>query len=143
MTALLSHLCLLIPPLLYLLTLIFLHLLLFLLPPSAAEAVEATEAGTGEGHVLSDAPRPHESAEGDGVGRGEKRVDIKTLIRHQAICQDITLLHEEFSSREPFKHTWVSGIKEEQSFFFFPASLGKVFQLELLMDDDEEIICFK
>lgn len=38
-TALLSHLCLLIPPTFYLLALLFLHLLLFLLLPSAAEAV--------------------------------------------------------------------------------------------------------
>lgn len=55
---LLSHLCLLIPPLVYLLTLLFLQLLPFLLLPSAAEAVQATEAGAGEGHGLADAPYP-------------------------------------------------------------------------------------
>lgn len=65
-----SHLRLLIPPLLHLLTLLFLHLLLFLLPPSAAEAVQTAEAGTGEGHGLSDAAHPRRPAGGREGGEG-------------------------------------------------------------------------
>lgn len=68
----LSHLRLLIPPTLYLLTLLFLHLLLFLLPPSAAEAVEAAEAGTGERHGLSDTRHPRKPAQREGGERGEE-----------------------------------------------------------------------
>lgn len=64
-TAPLSHLRLLIPPLLDLLILLFLHSLLFLLA-SAAEAVQAAEAGAGERHGLPDALHPRGSVGGGG-----------------------------------------------------------------------------
>lgn len=99
----LSHLCLLIPQLFYLLTLLFLFLLLFLLSPSAAEAVQTTEAGTGEGHGLSDAPHPREPAEGKGGRRGKRGRGgecVKTFfLLHLAICRDITLLVRSFFLR--------------------------------------------
>lgn len=63
LTAPLSHLRFLIPPLLDLLVLLFLHSLPFLLP-SAAEAVQAAEAGAGERHGLPVAPHPRGSARG-------------------------------------------------------------------------------
>lgn len=69
----------------HLLTLLFLHLLLSLLPPSAAEAVQATEAGTGEGHGLCDAQHPREPAGGRrGRGVEEKRGGVKTFVLHMA-----------------------------------------------------------
>lgn len=58
-----SHLRLLIPPLFHLLILLFLRSLLSLLP-SAAEAVQAAEAGAGERHGLPVAPHRRGSAGG-------------------------------------------------------------------------------
>lgn len=65
LTAPLSHLRFLIPPLfdLFVLLLLFLHSLPFLLP-SAAEAVQAAEAGAGERHRLPVAPHPRGPARG-------------------------------------------------------------------------------
>lgn len=99
LTAPLSHLCFLIPPLFYRLTLLLLlRLLRFLLLPSAAEAVQATEAGTCEGHGLPDAPHsrtPARGGGGGGGGRGRKG-GIKTLLLHLAICQGIALFVRNF-----------------------------------------------
>lgn len=122
LTARLSHLCLLIPALFYLLTLLFLHLLLFLLLPSAAEAVQATEAGTGEGHGLPDAPHPRQPAAREGGGEGgreEKRGDVRPFLLHLAICQGITPLVRKRSPVKSFEHTWISGIKEQERAFSF------------------------
>ncbi len=94
LTASLSHLCFLIPPSFYLLTLLFLYFLLFLLLPSVAEAVQATEAGTGEGHGLSDALHPRKPAEVERDGREGGEEEVNTI--HLAIYQDITLLMRSF-----------------------------------------------
>jgi len=77
LTAKLSHLCFFVPLLFLLLTLLFHHSVPFFLLPSAAEAVQATEAGAGEGHGLSDTPHPREPA--------ERRGSIKTLL-YLRIC---------------------------------------------------------
>lgn len=74
LTAPLSHLRFLIPPLFHLLLiLLFLRPLLFLLP-SAAEAVQAAEAGAGERHRLPVAPHPPGSARGGGSKRRENEI---------------------------------------------------------------------
>lgn len=59
-----------------------------------AEAVQATKAGAGEGHGLSDAPHPRKPAEVERDGREGGEEEVKTL--HLAICQDITLLMRSF-----------------------------------------------
>lgn len=119
LTAPLSHLCLLTPPLFYLLTLLFLHLLLFLLLPSAAEAVQATEAGTGEGHGLPDAPHPRKPAEGEGRREGGKRGRTRgeALQHFYFIWQSAKTSHCSggVSPKKSFEHTWLSGIKEEET----------------------------
>lgn len=100
LTALLSHLRLLILPSFYLLTLLFLHLLLFLLLPSVAEAVQATEAGTGEGHGLSVATHPRKPAEAD-------REERRGLKRFTFIWQSAETSHcsVKFSPNKSFEHT--------------------------------------
>lgn len=132
LTAPLSHLCLLIPPLFSLLSLLFLHLLLFLLPPSAAEAVQATEAGTGEGHGLSEAPHPR-SPEGKREKRGGRgRGGVKTfspssgdLPRHHAAGEERSLLN-----------TRIHGIKAEEKGFhsFMHIEAKRESRLELLTE---------
>lgn len=76
-TALPSHHRLLIPQSLHLLTLL-LHLLLCLLLPPAAEAVQTAEAGAGEGHGLSTPHRVHVDLR-KGEGGEEKRGGVRTV----------------------------------------------------------------
>lgn len=112
LTAPLSHLRFLILPLFYLLTVLSLHLLIFLLLlPSAAEVVQTTETCAGEGHGLPDELHPRRPAEGGGGERGGGGGErgIKTLFLHQAICQDM-----DFSPAKSFERMWISGIKEEE-----------------------------
>lgn len=71
-TAPLSHLCFLIPLLFNPPSLLFFHLFLFLLS-SPAEAVQATEAGTGEGHGLPVAPHSRRPVEGGWKGKKKSR----------------------------------------------------------------------
>lgn len=145
LTARLSHLCLLIPALFYLLTLLFLHLLLFLLLPSAAEAVQATEAGTGEGHGLPDAPHPRQPAAREGEGGWGGRRRGETLDRFCFIWQSAKASHRSWESVLPWSllntHGYLASKNKKGLFHSFMKIEAKwVFWLELLTKlYDEEI----